>query len=359
MRISRFLIAASAVAGLLSSAAPAMALDKVVYGTASRPGLANASIYLTEKLGLFEEEGIEIETIQFEGTSVLLPQIANKSVDIGYPIPDFLVISNDTGKDPLPLKFFYNVNRLYNWQIVVPADSPINTLEDLKGKSIGVNSLTTGNVPVTRSILKSVGLDASTDVNLIGTPQGAAAVNALRTGQVDALNFFDVFHAEIELDGFPLKQLTFPERYQHLFGNSFATHVDMFEENPDLLKRFGRAYSKGLVACSANPELCVRTLWEMYPATRPTAGDDAENLANAVTVLQTNLGFKLPAGYPEDPAFGEFGTLGWETLLDILAENGTVTNPDIDLSKLYTNDYVADFGDFDVQAMMERAKAAD
>lgn len=336
----------------------ALALDKVVYGTASRQGVANASMFLAESMGFFREEGIDISTVQFDGTAVLLPQVANKSITIGYPIPDFVVISNDTGKDPLPLKFFYNVTRIYNWEIVVPANSPIRELKDLKDKKIGVNSLSTGNVPATRSMLREAGLQVGKDVELIPTPQGATAINALRTGRVDALNLFDVFHAEIEVySGIPLRRIPIPEKYLALSGNSFAAHNDLFRDNPDLLKRFGRAYSKGMVACHSNPAGCIRNLWKMHPQTRPTAGEEAKNIADSSKILLANLRLKMPAGWPDKREFGGFAHVGWQTVLDVLVEAGTVKNRAIDLRKLYTNEFVPDFGRFNVDEVIARAKA--
>lgn len=358
-RSSRALTLAVGLAGaMLALPEVALALDKVVYGTASRQGVANASMFLAESMGFFRDEGIDISTVQFDSTGVLLPQIANKSIMIGYPIPDFVVISNDTGKDPLPLRFFYNVTRVYNWEIVVPASSTIREFKDLRGKKIGVNSLGTGNVPATRSMLKEAGLQVGKDVELIPTPQGATAISALRSGRVDALNLFDVFHAEIEVySGIPLRRIPIPEKYLQLSGNSFATHVDLFRDNPDLLKRFGRAYSKGMVACQSNPAGCIRSLWKMHPATRPTQGEEAKNIADSSKILLANLRLKMPAGWPDKREFGAFTHTGWQTVLDILVEAGTVKNSAIDLRKLYTNEFVPDFGKFNVDDVLARAKA--
>ena len=357
-RMSHLFAIAATAAVAFAVAGPAMALDKVVYGTASRVGIANASMFLTDALGFFRDEGIEIQTVQFDGTAILLPQIANKSITIGYPIPDFLIISNDTGRDPLPLKFFYNVTRVYNWEIVVPANSAIKELKDLRGATIGVNSLSTGNVPVTRSMLKEVGLQVGRDVELVTTPQGGAAINALKTGRVQALNLFDVFHSEVEVFAdIPLRRIPLPKRYLAISGNSFAAHVDTFRDNPDLLKRFGRAYSKGMTACYTNPEGCVRNMWRMHPATKPTAGDEARNLANSTRILLANLRLKMPEGWPEKKDFGYFPPAGWETNLEILAGEGTVKNRSLDLRRIYTNEFVPDFQKFNVDEVVARAKA--
>jgi len=143
MMLAQFRIGA-AVAAVVLSASAALAQDKVAYGTASRVGLANAAMFMAEVMGFFREENIELQTVQFDGTGVLLPQIANKSITVGYPIPDPLILSHDTGKSPLPIKFFYNVNHSYNWEIVVPAASPIKSIPDCKGKTIGVIALSVG-----------------------------------------------------------------------------------------------------------------------------------------------------------------------------------------------------------------------
>jgi NitT/TauT family transport system substrate-binding protein len=357
IKFRRAAISAICFAAFFSMPAAAQKVDQVVYGTASRVGLANASMYLAETLGFFKEEGIEIKTVQFDSTGVLMPQIASKAITIGYPIPDPVIISHDKGKDPLPIQYFYNVTRLYNWEMVVPADSPIKTLADLKGKTIGVIGLGVGNVPVTRSYLREAGLDSEKDVKIIGVGQGASAINAFKTGRIDALNQFDVVHAQMENDGIAIRRIPLPEKYRVLSGNSFATHIDTIRDNPDLIRRFGRAYTKGMVACDANPAGCVTMMWQKYPETRPTAGDMAKNLEDSVRILKANLATKMPPGDHASRQYGAFGEQSWKTSLEILVQNGMVQDPKIDLSRLYTNAFVPDFGKFDVDAVIKKAQA--
>ncbi len=358
-RFVKTLAAGAALSAVLAGAiaAPAFALDKVVYGTASRVGLVNSAMYAAQELGFFKEEGIEVETIQFEGTGVILPQMANKSIMVGYPIPDFLISSYDVGKDPLPLKFFYNVTRAYNWEIIVLDESPIKTLADLKGKKIGVVTLSTGNVPVTRSMLREVGLKPGTDVELVAVGQGPAAVNAFKTGQVDALNQFDVVHSQIAASGIKIRRIKLPEKYMVLSGNSFAAHVDLIKEKPDLMVRFARAYTKGMVVCEINPEGCVRSAWRLHPTIKPKDGDDPKVLAREASIMMDNLRNKLPAGDPKSRKYGEFIPASWQTNIEILAESGAIKRTDIPLDKLFTNEFVPEFGKFDYDKLVAVAKA--
>lgn len=346
---------AAAVALAAASSGPALALDEVTYGTASRVGLANTVMYAAEVMGLFEEEGIDITTVQFEGSGVLFPQIANKSVTVGYPIPDFLIISHDEGRDPLPITFFYNVTREYNWEIIVLEDSEIETLGDLEGKTIGVGGLSWGNVPVTRAMLQEQGIDPETGVNIVPVGQGASAVNAFTSGQIDALNQFDVVHSQIEASGVPIRRIPLPEKYLQLSGNSFATNSELFEQNTDLFARFGRAFTKGLVVCEANPEGCIRLFWELHPGAKPS-GDEDQIMREAVSVMRNNLAKKLPPGEPGERRYGAFSQEGWEMNVQVLHTAGTIERSDIPVEDLYTNELVDEFSDFDVEAYIERAR---
>lgn len=339
---------------LLALVQPAAAQDRVTYGTASRVGLANAAMYMAEVMGFFRENNIALETVQFDGTGVLLPQIANKRITVGYPIPDLLILSHDTGRDPLPMQFFYNVTRVYNWEIVVLEGSPIRSLADLRNKRIGVISLSTGNVPVTRAMLRAAGIDPAREVEIIAVGQGPAAVNAFRNGQIDALNQFDVVHSQIAVSGTPIRRLPMPEAYRLISGNSFAAHNDTIRDNPDLLRRFGRAYTMGLVACEANPEGCVRLSWQLHPTLRPTGG---ERLEDQVRIMLDNLASKIPPGAVGERRWGAFDAQGWRTNMEILRENGQLRRTDIPLDRLYTDAFVADFGRFDAQAVIARARA--
>ena len=136
-------------------ATAAGAQQKVVFGLVSPLSVVNGQMLVAKHLGYLAEEGIEVETVAFNGTAVLLPQIVAKRVTVGFPNPDPLVISRQPGKDPLPLKFFYNVIRENVWEFAVLAGSPVRTLSDLKGRKIAVGALSFGNIPLTRAMFRA------------------------------------------------------------------------------------------------------------------------------------------------------------------------------------------------------------
>src|SRR5690606_24824270 len=110
---------------------------------------------------------------------------------------DSVVLSRQPGKEPLPMRFFYNYLRSSIWEIVTLPDSPIKTIADLKGKKLGVAGMQYGNIPVTKALIGQAGMkQEDVDLQTVGTD--APAYRALTTRQIDALNLWDTLHATLE-----------------------------------------------------------------------------------------------------------------------------------------------------------------
>ena len=55
--------------------------------------------------------------------------------------------------------------------------------------------------------------------------------------------------------------------------------------------------------------------------------------------------------------FGEYSNQTWKDFVDALYEGGELKSKDIDVSKLYTNEYVDRMNAFDVDAIRKQAKS--
>jgi len=308
-----------------------------------------------EELGFFKQEGMVLDKIGVTGSAVLLPQVANGQVQFGYANPDLTVIALSKG-EPLPVRFVANWLRSQTFEFVTRADSPIKTLADLKGKKLGVGALTWGNLPLSRAMLGSLGLAWNKDVQILPVGTGAAAWRRLETGEVDALNLFVGEHGRMELAGVKIKRIPMPEQFATIFSNGMVTSNALIEKNPKLVAGFGRALLKSWLACKENTEACVRAFYKTNPASRPTPDKDAEQLAKDVKQamfdrpqIDDYRGARpRPGEYPED---------AWKRLVSVMHAEGQITRADLDLSKLYTNQFVDEFNKFDRQAVTSAAKA--
>lgn len=345
------------VLALAGAAATAAATETVTFGTVTRITLGYAPLVAAMELGYFKQEDIDLQIREFVGTAVLMPQIATKQVTIGYPAADTLMLTRQPGRDPLPAKFFYNAIRSSIWEFYVPETSAVKTIKDLKGKKIGIAALTNGNVPITRALFKEMGLTEGKDFEFSTIGVGGPAYNALTTGQVDVYNTFDVNAAQMLASGIKVRKLEIPVKYRQLMSNGYVTHEDNVKEKPRMLAGFGRAATKGVIACDENPKWCVSTFWKHYPQTKPQQGTEEEKMAAALQMLAArqkgNLDF---SDVGNQRRFGLYSPDVWKRYVQVLYEGGQLASTNVDTSTLYTNAFVDEFNKFDEAKVRAEAR---
>jgi NitT/TauT family transport system substrate-binding protein len=318
--------------------------------------MGSAPLTFAQELGFFDEEKQEISMVEFEGAATLLPQVASGRVTIGFPAPDVVIISRQPGKDPLPVRFFYNVARTNIYEFAVPEQSPIKSVKDLRGKKLGVGSLAFGNIPITRAVLKENGLSLGVDVDAIPVGVGPTAFRALTSGQIDALNLFDVQHAMLESTGTRLRRLPMTDEYTGLFANGYVAHNDTIRDHAPMLTGFGRAVAKGTYACFVNKRGCAESFWRKYPSQKPTGGTDESRIENAVRLLNARLNNLVDPTRPESQVFGEYSAGSWERLVKFLYNGEQLTTEKIDVSSLFTAALLKEINDFDRNEVAARAR---
>lgn len=342
--------------------APCSFAENVTVGLPFPQSVYNGSIYsAAEEMGLFEEENLEVDTIILKGSGSLIPQLTRNRITIGFPAPGPIITGYfENDKKPLPIKYFYNATPRQTLQYAVLESADIKKIEDLKNKQIGVGSLTWGTIPMSQAALRLSGLEAGKDVFF--TPVGSlgSGFKALEDGRVDALNFNISWNRMLEQSGTPIHTIDYPEVLQPMPVNGFAAHTDTLEGNPDLFERFGRAYTKALYVCKANPSYCVEAYWRQNPAAAPR-GDRALKKKDAQDLLLQRVGITLGDGSAgsgiDDTKIGHFDMDKITQAVTELAEQNRFESADIPLNEMFTNELVSDFNNFDKQELMKRAES--
>jgi NitT/TauT family transport system substrate-binding protein len=123
---------------LAAAALPARAETILHVGKASQTASATLPIDVGVKEGIFSKHGLDVQVTNFEGSSRMHQAIVAGNIDIGDGGgPEMVLIAKGAPElavcdaDPAPTFF----------GIVVPEDSPIRTLADLKGKRMSVASV--------------------------------------------------------------------------------------------------------------------------------------------------------------------------------------------------------------------------
>ncbi|XAH21109.1 ABC transporter substrate-binding protein [Xylophilus sp. GW821-FHT01B05] len=306
------------------------------------------------QLGFFKEEGLAPEFVSVQGSSVLIPQVANKSIDYGFANPDLPVIALEKA-EAYPVRFVYNYYSSQPFEFVVPAASPIQSLADLKGKKLGVGSLGFGNIPMSRVMLKDAGLTWMQDVQVVPVGLGPAAWSRFKSGDVDALNLFAQQHELMIQSGIPIRRLPLPEKFRTLFANGIITHQDTIQSSPRQVESLGRAVAKSFYACAQNAPACAKAAWALNLVPRPAPEKEVDWITQNVAVVKSDMATAV--GGQKNDRWGEYDPAAWHRLLQFMKEGGQIQRDDLPLEQLYTSRFVDAYNTWDRAAVKAKALA--
>ncbi|MFG2077983.1 ABC transporter substrate-binding protein [Nonomuraea maritima] len=116
------------------------------------PTAAAAPFFLARSEGYFAQEGLTVDVRIVAGGAVAIPELMGKSLDLAEAdyVSTLVAYENDV---PLEVvgEMYRAAPRAYG--LVVPADSPVTEVAQLKGKVVGVNTLrSTATLAVTRRL---------------------------------------------------------------------------------------------------------------------------------------------------------------------------------------------------------------
>jgi NitT/TauT family transport system substrate-binding protein len=338
----------------LTSVASAQALERVRLGLPSLVAVEHSEFLFGGGLGFFAEEGLELNLVGFQGSTLVIPQLINKSVEFGLTASGPLILGLDQNK-PLPLRFVYNWYRATLSDFAVLADSSVKSLADLKGKKLGIYDFSAPTIPMTQAALKKHGIEWQKDIEVLPVGVGPAAWKQLETGRVDALNLAAVDDVKMITSGMKIRRIPYPDNLRTIFGIALLAHVDTIRDRPDLVRRVGRAMAKSTIACAAAREACVRSLWKFDPTSRPAADKEAEWVRNAVTLLEAT--FASQSYFPDQKAsWGSFPSNVFDSYLEAMKGAGLISRSDLPRELLYTNEFSSSFNDFDPAEVKQRAR---
>lgn len=353
-RILRSILMVTAIAAALAGLSAARAADKIIFAfpTVINSGIAPMAFAI--ELGFFKDEGVDPEIVTLQGSGTIIPQLMAGEIFTAYSTLEPLPISRQPGKPNFPFKFIYNYARNSIWELAVLANSPIKTPADLAGKTIGVGGLQWGNVAMTKAIVKASGVDPAS-VQWVAVGTGVPAFEALKRGQIDVLNLHELMDSNLEQLGTKIRRLPFPPEFQGLSSHGFPATDKMIKERPDLIIKFGRAMTKGTLACYANTANCVKAYWKMYPSQKPST-DDPALLERVVVGLKLRLNNLTSFGKDQPHLFGSFSLKDWTALIEALKIGGQIdASANIDVNTLYTNQFVEEYNKFDKDAVVAAA----
>jgi ABC-type nitrate/sulfonate/bicarbonate transport system substrate-binding protein len=133
----RLLATLAAAAGLLITSLTPCAAATLTVGKAAPNADPIIPVNVGEKLGIFKKHGLDLKIVDFMGGSKMSQAMAAGSIDIGDGAGTELAL---VAKGVPMIGICESAGPIPFISVGVPWDSPIKSLDDLKGKKIGVSS---------------------------------------------------------------------------------------------------------------------------------------------------------------------------------------------------------------------------
>jgi NitT/TauT family transport system substrate-binding protein len=303
-----------------------------------------------KRLGYFAAEGLDVD-IQNSQTGMISAQaLQASSAQIGTTAAAAIMTVREQSGDVVS---FFNLKRNAGTFLVVLKDSPIQKLEDLKGKTVGAPSFGAGGGLGLKQNLSAIGITPDQYTG-ISTGAGPSAIAALRTGKIDALVMWDAMLGAAENTGLELRIVNIPLEDGQV-GTTLATTASFAKSNPKDVAGYCRAMTKGLLFTATNRAAAIRIFWEEFPTTKPTNMDEATALKNSVHIMNRFLE-KALQDQPEGARLGEFIKPNWQNTHAAFVKLGTLKGTEA-ATDSFTEQFLAACNDFDRAAVVAQAKS--
>jgi ABC-type nitrate/sulfonate/bicarbonate transport system substrate-binding protein len=216
-------------------AVPAQAKDVLKVGKADRAATPIIPVDIGVQTGIFAKHGLDLQIANFGGGGKLHQAVAAGSVDIGIGAgPELALIAK--GSPEIAICDCFPSVRFIG--IAVPEGSPIKTVDDLKGKRMGVSSIGSLTYWLALQLNKAHGW-GDDGVKFVAIGNGAASIVAgFRTNQVDADISATSVLFNMEHDHVAHLLIPVSDYVGNLAGGAIFATKHIIDTNPGAVRRF-------------------------------------------------------------------------------------------------------------------------
>jgi putative hydroxymethylpyrimidine transport system substrate-binding protein len=288
------------------------------------PNPDHVGIYMAQKLGYFEDAGLDVQIHSPADPSMPIKQVAAGESDLAISYEPEVILAREQGLDVVAVGAV--VDRPLTSMIWLKK-SGIKNVAGLRGKTVA-----TAGIPYQDAYLKTIlgraGL-ATDDVKKVNV--GFGLLPALVGGSAQAMlgGFSNVEGVDLRLRGkdpvvTPVDELGVPT-YNELV---LVAQRQRLEEDPEAIRLFIAALSRGTQAAVENPNAAADALLAANPDLDPKL--TRAEVAATLPLLQPSAPGK-PYGYMDPAAWGNF--IGW------MRDNELISNQPA-TGEVLSNDYL-------------------
>jgi NitT/TauT family transport system substrate-binding protein len=215
---------------------------------------AYIGIWVAHDAGLFQKEGLEDQIILIPSGSQLAQVIVAGEIDIGSLNGSSVMAAGLKGAD---MKVIGNsVNKMI---FSIYARPEIKSIEQLKGKKIGISRYGSSTDISARYALRKHNIDPQKDVTILQMGAMSSIMGGLQNGAIDAGLVSPPTQFAVDKMGF--REIISITDMDLAFPNpSLVAQGDIIRKKPDLINRFMRAYVRGIHRARIDKELTMKSV---------------------------------------------------------------------------------------------------
>ena len=301
-------------------------------------------------LGYFTEENLQVDVLTADSSPFIISQMASGKGQAGLILSGTAISAFSQGQD---FKAVWELITHPVFSVVVPANSAVKSLADLKGKKIGIEDATSGYLPELKASLKDAGVDVDAgDAQLVPLGQdygpiiqkldsGAIAAQAASYNHVVSLKQQNYQYRDI----YPQ-----PAAGQEHPQVPLVVTGDLLKTNQAAVVGLARAMTKAIVFATANPDAALAIMKKAFPPEHSDPNGARVYMDQAIYMSTP------PAGQP----FGTMSVQGAQQLVDEMVNPGQPSGLEksFDVTPYFTNDLITEINNFDIAKIQADAKAS-
>jgi NitT/TauT family transport system substrate-binding protein len=335
-----------AAIGALSIGGPASAQDlkEVNFMSSNHQSCSPFPQMVAQTLGFWEDAGIKVNLLNTQTSVPYVAFLQNGDADIAMLDSAQVLQAVDAGH---PIKVVYEAYQFAPEGIVVTADSPIQSLADLKDTTIGMAS--DRDLATTVIALDSIGetLESMNVTTVVVGDSGPVMAGALTNKTIDAFAGGSSDRAGIEAAGIQIRNIT-PAEVNRNPGNQLAVWGPTMEEKRDVIAAFVKGWAMGQHAGVLDTKLAAS-------ACRVHVPEAFENLEVGMNMMNNGI---YTTQVRRTKLFGELQPDVWAAVQGPFVKLGEI-NQEHDPSTFLDDSFIEAANDFttdDVKAKMNAWK---
>ena len=331
--VTSFNLPAFALALVLATSCTSRPASSVRLAVGGQAALRFFPVYLARELGLFEQQGLQVEISDLSGSAKSMQALMGGSADVAAGFYDQTIQMAGEGRR---VRSFVTLTRYLGFVAAVAPGSKrnISRVEDLKGAVVGVAAPGSSGHLLLNYLLASRGL-APSDASVYSIGTGGSAVAAMQRGTVDAGVIGDLVLEPLlreKPDLMILADTRSEAGLQQTFGvatypgSVLYASAEWLDSHRDSAGKLARAMKSSLGwALEHPPEQTLEKLQRVYPA---------EDRSILLAALRSTIAILSPDGVmaPDGPE-------AVKRVLSVSLEK--VRTGHIDTAGTYTNEFVA------------------